>query len=136
MATTSKGGRPAKPTPKWSAEKGCWQVRVTMPKPEDAKPEDEAPRKTVDLPGVPREDEARALRVALLVSNSLRNGEAAPLGSDETATQWFTRYYDAASDGTRRSPRATGAPGSSSGSRPSSDRCRWRASRRTSSVPW
>jgi integrase len=98
--TTSKGGRPAKPTPKWNAQKGCWQVRVTMPKPENAKPEDEAPRRTVDLPGVPQDDESRALRVALLVSNSLRNGEAAPLGSDETATQWFTRYYDAAADGT------------------------------------
>jgi integrase len=114
--TTNKGGRPAKPTPKWNPEKGVWQVRVTMPKPADAKPEDEAPRKTVDLPRIDQEDVERAHRVAQLASDAVRRGEAAPLGSDETVSQWFERYYDAAADGTI-GRKNRGAPQVSAGDR-------------------
>jgi integrase len=114
--TTNKGGRPAKPTPKWNAEKGVWQVRVTLPKPADAKPEDEAPRKLVDLPRIPQDDVERAHRVALLASDAVRRGEAAPVGSDQTVTQWFATYYDAAADGTI-GRKNRGAPQVSAGDR-------------------
>jgi hypothetical protein len=69
-------------------------VRVTLPKLPEATPREEAPRRLVDLPGI--DDQVRAEHVALLVSDSLRRGKAAPVGRDETVSQWFTRYYDAA----------------------------------------
>jgi hypothetical protein len=87
-----------------------------MPKPADAPADAEAPRRTVDLPGVPQDDEPRAKRVALLVSDSLRRGEAAPLGSDETVAQWFARYYDAAASG-EVGRKNRGAPQVSAGDR-------------------
>jgi integrase len=114
--TTSKGGRPAKPAPKWNADRAVWQVRVTLPKPEGAKPDDDAPRKVIDLPNIGWEDEARAKRVALLASDCVRRGEAVPLGVDETVAQWFTRYYDAAADGTI-GRKNRGAPQVSAGDR-------------------
>jgi integrase len=109
-------GRPAKPKPKWNPDRAVWQVRVTMPKAPDARAADEAPRKMVDLPGIAQDDEARAQRVALLVSDSMRRGEAAPLGSDETVSQWFARYYDAAAAG-HVGRKNRGAPQVSAGDR-------------------
>lgn len=114
--TTNKGGRPAKPTPWWNPEKKCWQVRVTLPKPFDADPEAEAPRRTVDLEGVPHEDPARAARIAQIVSDRLRRGEATLPGSDETVSGWFDRYYRAATTG-EVGRKNRGAPQVSAGDR-------------------
>ncbi|MDB4945885.1 MAG: hypothetical protein JWP97_5419 [Labilithrix sp.] len=84
--------RPATGSPRWNAKEGRYEARITLPG---------VGRRIVPMPGIEREDTARAARVARLISDKARKLGAVPESTAETVNEWFERYYKARELGRR-----------------------------------
>ncbi len=74
--------RPATGSPIWNPAKSIWQARVTF----------EGRRVPIDMPGIAKEDEERAFRMAKIVSARMRNGGMVIDGSTEFVADWIHNW--------------------------------------------
>jgi integrase len=80
-------GRPANPKPKWNPIRKVWVVRITERSGESSKAR--------DIPGIPESEPKQAQRVAKIMSDKLRRGEAVRPGEGETVYIYATRWLEA-----------------------------------------